>query len=461
VTDATTILTLARSGATSRAWEAFLAAGLDKANDINALTLKGRLLKDRARQAAGAERLALFAQSGAAYRQAAALRPDSYPLINAAAMALFAGDGASAAAIARDVLTLIDGDPTQGETPYWREATRAEALLLLGRLSDAQASLASAIKLAPQAWEDHASTLRQFAAILQETEGDAIWLDPHRPPPSLHYSGILGIALDDEVATAAIKAAISAISPGFGYGALAAGADIIAAEALIETGAELHIMLPAASEVFRRSSVDPCGAEWGARFDALIAAATSLTICGDGGTTSQADVALADYHAMGMAATRASLLESRAIAIRIEPEKRPTLGDPWLASGRQLVHVPVGTSAASRPSSELDEGSLMFLLAFASEGEGADPLLFGSIAEALAALPDRPTTAALDCRTDGDRSAVTALLHNAVPGTIIASTAAAMALVTEGRADRIEPLGEMETSKGVTGVYSVRLNGPP
>ena len=73
------ILSLARAGATSRAWDAFVAAGLDGAEDIHALTLNGRLLKDRARQAAGVERAALFAQSGAAYRRAATLRPDSLP----------------------------------------------------------------------------------------------------------------------------------------------------------------------------------------------------------------------------------------------------------------------------------------------------------------------------------------------------------------------------------------------
>ena len=111
------ILTLARSGATSRAWDAFVAAGLDGVLEVDALTLKGRLLKDRAKQAAGAERAALFAQSGAAYAHAATLRPDSYPLINAAAMALFAGDGASAASIARDVLTLVDGDRSRRRDP--------------------------------------------------------------------------------------------------------------------------------------------------------------------------------------------------------------------------------------------------------------------------------------------------------------------------------------------------------
>jgi hypothetical protein len=453
-----TILTLARSGATARAWDAFVAAGLD--NEPSALTLKGRLLKDRARQAAGAERATLFAQSGAAYAQAARLRPDSYPLINAAAMALFAGDGANAAGIARDVLTLIDGDPSQGETPYWREATRAEAMLLLGRVADAQSSLAAAIKLAPKAWEDHASTLRQFAAILRETGGYTAWLDPFRPAPSLHFSGILGIAPDDAVATAAINAAIADINPGFGYGALAAGADIIAAEALVATGAELHVILPSSPEDFRNSSVVPFGSEWLPRYQALLEAAASLTLCGNGGETSRAGIALADYHAMGMAAERAMQLESRAMAIRIEPVGRPASGDPWVASARPAVHVPVIASGAPAPPVPLRDDQLVFLIALAGDADLAEPLGFSTLSDALAALTPGETAAALDCRADDERSVAAALLKNAAPGTLVASAAAAMALMAEGRAERAEPLGEVETADGATGIYSIRLSGP-
>lgn len=451
------ILTLARAGATSRAWNAFRAAGLDGVDEVDALTLKGRLLKDQARQAKGAERGALFAQSGAAYARAATLRPDSYPLINAAAMALFAGDGSGAAQIARDVLALVDSDPSQGETPYWREATRAEALLLLGRDDEAQASLAAAIKLAPQAWEDHASTLRQFATILAETGGDAGWLDAHRPAPALHYSGILGIASDDEAAHEAVRGAIAEIAPGFAYGALAAGADIIAAEAVVASGAELHIILPAAPAEFRSSSVDPFGATWGPRFEALLKAAASVTLCHEGCETSRAGIVLADYHAMGRAAERAALLESRAIGLRIEPGDRPALGDPWLASGRELVHVPVANGDKPNAAPKLAEGGLLFLLARAN---GVEPTGFATLAEALDALPADGATAALDCRTDNERAAVAALLRGAAPGTIAASTAAAMALMAEGRCSRIEPLGEMDDGERAMGVYAIQLDRP-
>jgi hypothetical protein len=456
VTPLTPILALARSGATQRAWEAFVAAGLERTVDVNALTLKGRLLKDRARQAKGPTRSGLFAQSGAAYAAAARLRPDSYPLINAAAMALFGGDGATASALARDTLTLVDGDPAQGETPYWREATRAEALLLLGRTAEAQASLTTAIKAAPLAYEDHAATLRQFAAILAQTGSDAAWLDAHRPPPNLHYRGILGISADDTATASAIHGAVAEIAPGFAYGALAAGADILVAEAVLRLGGELHVVLPADVTAFRQSSVLPYGADWGVRFDALIDHAHSLTLCAYGAEMSHASVRMAEYQAMGMAAQRASLLESRAVGLRIEPETRATDGDPWLESGRSIRRVAVPETAGAPPAN-LPDGNLLFLLALAEDAQIADAMGFSTLARAIAAIPPGASTAALDCTIGQSRDNVAALLRNATPGSITATASAAMALMAERRCSRIEPLGEMDTGSGAVAVYAVQL----
>jgi hypothetical protein len=453
------ILSLARSGATSRAWDAFLSAGLDGADEVEALTLKGRLLKDRAKQAAGAERAALYAQSGAAYAHAARLRPDSYPLINAAAMALFGGDGAVAANIARDVLNLVDGDASQGETPYWREATRAEAFLLLGRFKDAQASLANAITRAPQAWEDHAATLRQFAAILSEQGEDAAWLDAHRPAPSLHFSGILRIDSNDAIAATAIHTAIAEVAPGFSYGALAAGADIIAAEALLAGGAELHVVLPSSVGEFYRTSVAPYGQDWTERFDMLCAAAHSVTTCNDGIKTTRAGIALADYQAMGMAVLKASVLESRAVAMRIEPQGRPALGHPWLSAGRSIIHVAVPESRPPIPAAELAEGALLFYLALSDDAGVADSLGFASLQEAIVAIPKRAAQAAIDCNISGQRDTVAALLQNTPVGSIFASSNAAMALLTEGRCSRVEPMGEMETTDVPINVFAIWPSG--
>jgi hypothetical protein len=214
-------------------------------------------------------------------------------------------------------------------------------------------------------------------------------------------------------------------------------------------------VLPVDPSEFAEASVAPFGSEWLPRYQALLDAATSLSVCG---AMSRAGIALAEYRAMGMAAKRANLLETRAIALRIEPGERPALGDPWLQSGRQLVHVPVSETAVHRPTT-LPDGQLLWLLMLGGDANLAEPLGFGSVAELIDALPGEGATAAIDLRVDGERHGLPALLRNATPGTILASTAAAMALLAEDRAARAEPLGEMETTDGATGVYAIALKG--
>ncbi|NCQ50281.1 MAG: hypothetical protein GW800_15560, partial [Sphingomonadales bacterium] len=127
------ILSLARAGNPARAWVLFQSSGWDaRTDDPKALTLKGRLLKDQAKAADGAERVRLYRLAAEAYAAAAELERDSYPLINAAALALLGGKPERARALAQETLALLDEDAEQGENAYWRAATRAEALLLLG-----------------------------------------------------------------------------------------------------------------------------------------------------------------------------------------------------------------------------------------------------------------------------------------------------------------------------------------
>ena len=266
---------LARTGAIRRAWAEFTEAGLDKlVADPEALTLKGRLLKDRARMSAGDARARLFLQSAKAYAAAAKLHPDSYPLINAATMSLFAGEHRQMEHLAREVLDLQERGAGIGETPYWHEATRAEALLLLGQGKEAETALANAVRHAPMAWEDHATSLRQFREISSALNIDIAWLSRFSPPPSLHFGGMMGIAPNDENARHLIADRVMETGPGFAFGALAAGADILIAETLMTAKADLHLILPARPHIFKSQSVEPYGGTWGQRFD---------RICGGGG----------------------------------------------------------------------------------------------------------------------------------------------------------------------------------
>ena len=314
-----TIIALARAGALEHAWYQFSAAGYDRRDDDPAaLNVKGRLLKDRALRARGDARRRLYLESAEAYRGSAALQPGTYPLINAATLSLLAGDPAQAAEIASEVLERIERDPDEPETPYWRGATLAEALLLLGRTDEARAALAVALAAAPRAWEDHASTLRQFVLIHDALGVDASWLAMLRPPRSLSYSGA-AVQLDaagEEDVRGKVADLLERERIGFAFGGLGTAAEIAAAEAALDAGAELHLVVPAGTEAFARACAEPAGRR--ARFDAAVEAAESLHMVRPiGGEPSREMVALGAEVATGAARLNAERLMSEAIRLRL------------------------------------------------------------------------------------------------------------------------------------------------
>ena len=320
-TPLSTIIALARAGALDHAWGQFCAAGYDRAEgDPAALTVKGRLLKDYALRASDeADRRRFYLQSSECYRASAALLPATYPLINAATLSLLSGDIAQAGEIAHEVLERIAREPDEPETPYYKAATEAEALLLLGRRDEARARLEAAVAAAPRAYEDHASTLRQFLAIQEVLGGEGAWLDLLRPPRSLHYA-----ADKREGPDGAQAEAVAGF--GFGFGALGAGAELLTAEALLAEGAELHVVLPADPAQFAARFVDPFGATWRARFEAALAAAESVRCLRplERAPDDEA-VALADRVACGAALLNAERLMSEAVSSRHDARALPGL----------------------------------------------------------------------------------------------------------------------------------------
>jgi hypothetical protein len=322
MTPLTQILSIARAGNPASAWALFQSSGWDaRLDDPKALTLKGRLLKDQAKAADGVDRTRLYGEAAEAYAAAAELQRDSYPLINAAALALLGGNPERARSLAQETLALLASDPGQGENAYWREATRAEALLLLDDEIAARAALADGIAKLPRAWEDHAATIGQFELILAEQGKGAAWLDRHRPPASLYFSGIIGLGEHDPKIAEDIDVIIAREKPGFGFGALAAGADILIAEALHKSGAELHIILPYPVARFRELSVAPFGDHWLARFDALIDVAARLEVLTELPDEEERSIGvaveLADLVAMGQSIRNARVLSSKPKALTI------------------------------------------------------------------------------------------------------------------------------------------------
>ena len=378
---------VARTGDTLRAWRMFEAAGLLASKQPDALSLRGRLLKDRALKASGEQRATFFDQAEAAYLQAAGERRATYPLINAATIAFFNGKAEQARLLAEKTLALLESGDHEPETPYWLGATRAEAELLLGRYAAGRAVLEAAIASTPSAWEDHAATLGQLRLILERAGQPGNVLDHLRPPASLHFSGLIGLAHDDARARDAIAAAYDAIRPGFVFGALAAGADIVVAEIAVARGAQLHVVLPTSVEIFRAESVARFGGDWSARFDRLIEAADMVETLSDADILSEAGITLGEEIAMGLTIRRARALASEAIALRVRRPSDPPFPSEiaWRHRGLAFHDVQVERSAA-RSDQPLAPRSRRAILASARPLPPELTLPAGAMADTLSGL---------------------------------------------------------------------------
>ena len=141
------VLSLANAGATALALDKYYEFGLDKRPETDIRSLLGRLKKDQAFAATGEARAALFREGRALYEGAfrtatAAGDPEAYyPAINAATLALFAGDAEAAGRLAGEVLDLlaprIASLDEAAPDRYWVLATALEAHLVRGDLDAA------------------------------------------------------------------------------------------------------------------------------------------------------------------------------------------------------------------------------------------------------------------------------------------------------------------------------------
>ena len=314
------VLALARMGDTERAMERFAAYGLDRSADPHQRAIGARLLKDRALALPpGDGRVAALREAFDAYHAIYADSGDSFPGINAATLALLAGDAARAVALAEALLA----DPAvSADGDYYQAATRAEALLLLGREGEV-AELLRAEAIGASA--DHGArsgTARQLgrvAAHLGIADAAAL-LAPLAPPRVAHFCGHMFAA--DAAAEGAlaerIGAALEAEGVGFAYGALACGGDLLVAEAALARGIELNVVLPFVEEDFLAQSVRPGGAGWEARYHACLAQAASVVVASEMEFFGDpAQYGYGSRMAMGLARLRARHLGAEPVQLAI------------------------------------------------------------------------------------------------------------------------------------------------
>lgn len=352
------VLALARMGETDRAYALFQQYDLAADANEDVLALGARLLKDRAVAATGPGRPALFRAASLAYLDANTRFGGYFSLINAASLAHLAGDTDRA----RDLAGRVLADPeVAAPSSYFAAASAVEARLLLGdeaaAINDATAALAlPGADLGPRG-----STVRQFALLAGHADVSASLADRLsallRPPPILFYAGHIfqaDPALEAMIA-ARIDAVLAASRTAIAYGALACGADILCAEALLRRGADLHVVLPFATDDFIAQSVTVGGASWQPRFHACLAAAKSVTFASEAAYVGDP----AQFHygsslAMGMTLLRAAHLQTGAELLAVwdsAPARGVggTAGDVarWRALGH-VAHV-VAPGAIARP----------------------------------------------------------------------------------------------------------------
>lgn len=312
----------ARAGATQRA-HALLdeaeAAPRPDAILADILSLRGRLLKDafhRAPERAGASKL--VDQSRAQYLKAYAIAQDAHPGINAAALAMLAGDEEAARVLAREVRATLAG---RSQRSAWDVATEAEALLLLGELEGAARCYGAACELAAGN-AGMIATMRRQVRLLSRVMPDAQTLLPLlRVPDVVAFAGHMIDAPDrpqprfPPALVPAVRAAldryVANLHQPVVFASAACGADLLFIEAALDHGAEVNIVLPFGRDDFVRTSVAIGGGEWVTRFDAGLSRATRVITAAE--ESYLGDDVLFEHGANlleGFAALRASQLQT-------------------------------------------------------------------------------------------------------------------------------------------------------
>ncbi|MDE2004548.1 MAG: hypothetical protein KGJ25_13580, partial [Betaproteobacteria bacterium] len=293
------------------------------------LSLRGRLSKDalaRALQGARTDGTDLRLRTLATrardeYLAAYALAQDPYPGINAATLAMFAGDAAQARTLAQEIAARLLGRTTPLDC--WDHATIGEAALLLGESDRAAQSYAAASALC-RGEAGNVAAMRRQVLLLQHVIPRAREVLRVLPVPDVlvftgHMIDAIGRAeprFPAELAPAvdaAIRERLASLRQPIVYVSAACGADLIFIEAALDSGAEVNIVLPFDREDFLRTSVAIGGDGWVQRFDAALARASRVIMATE--ESHLGDDVLFEYAATlleGLAMLRAAQLETSA-----------------------------------------------------------------------------------------------------------------------------------------------------
>jgi hypothetical protein len=413
-------LALARAGGAGRARAAAeLLTTIESAPDVpfslreDAAALVARIAKDEAFAATGNDRTAQIRRSADLYEAVADRFGRFYPCINAATLRLLAGDVERARSLARRARDLVAAERASlAADDYWHEATEAEAALILGDAEGAHRLLVRAAAIAGDDFAALAVTRRQLRLVCAATATDTTILDDLRLPLVLHYcghridaagSGRFPPELEGKI-DGEIRAFIADRHVGFAYGSLASGTDILAAEAVLDAGARLEVVLPFDTREFEHVSVAPAGRRWAERFRSCLARAASVVHASD--SSFMHDDGLFGYAgriAMGHALNHAASLDAPAeqLAVWDRSEVDGVAGTAhdvaiWRAAGRPTHVIELPRTARPRrapaprrePNREI--GAILFtdLHGFSRLRDEQFPIFVGKVLAEMALVLD-------------------------------------------------------------------------
>ena len=369
------VLSLANAGATTLALSKYFEFGLDKQLETDARSLLGRLRKDEAFAATGEARTLKFREGRAHYEDAFRIATDAhdpeayYPAINAATLALFAGETNAAARLASEVLDLLapriaSQDEEGTGDHYWVLATALEAHLVLGDLDAARGMVDAVVAASGRDYAALATTGRQLERILEAKKLDSNVLGAFEPPTVVHFLGHMiappsaqngrFLAVQEATVVADIAGVLEGMRIGAAYGSLASGADILFAEALLRRGVALNVVLPFATADFIEQSVRPAGEAWVTRFEACLAAAKTVRFATEDAYLGDNQLfAYCSSLAMGLASLCARHMYAPLMQLAVwdgvvnEGAIAGTAVDmsAWRAAGHPVNIVPVGPDA--------------------------------------------------------------------------------------------------------------------
>ena len=151
-----------------------------------------------------------------------------------------------------------------------------------------------------------------------------------------------------------IAALLKGMHIGAAYGSLASGADILFAEALLEQGVALNVVLPFATADFIEQSVRPAGKDWVRRFEACLAAARTVRFATEDAYLGDDQLfAYGSSLAMGLAGLCARHLHAPLMQLAVwdggvdDGAGAGTAADMsvWRKAGHPVTIVPVGPQA--------------------------------------------------------------------------------------------------------------------